>query len=137
VPTGCGQRGALNVIAKDRPRVGVRLLDGCAGEADESRVRQGIAHVPGEPINEVVLRTGRFIRDHDDVPARRQLRPLLAIVWEELMDRREHHAAAGPVWRSLVETRVKLAPMFPQLPALRGEQTGIPCPQRVVDWSSR
>jgi hypothetical protein len=34
--------------AEDRPRVGVRLLDGRAGEADERRIRQGIAQVAGE-----------------------------------------------------------------------------------------
>ncbi len=39
----------------------VRLLDGRAGEADEARVRQGVAHVPGETVNEVVLGTVRFI----------------------------------------------------------------------------
>ena len=37
-----------NVIAEDRPRVRVRLLDGRAGEADERRIRQGIAQVAGE-----------------------------------------------------------------------------------------
>ena len=32
-----------NVIAKERPRLRVRLLDGRAGEADERRIRQGIS----------------------------------------------------------------------------------------------
>ena len=36
MPEGCDRRGASNVIAKDRPRVRVRLLDGRAGEADMS-----------------------------------------------------------------------------------------------------
>lgn len=61
-----------DVIAEDRPCVRVRLLDGRAGEADEARVRQGIAHVAGETVDEIVLRTVRFVRDDDDVPARRQ-----------------------------------------------------------------
>ena len=32
-----------DVIAENRPRVGIRFLDGRAGEPDERRIRQGIA----------------------------------------------------------------------------------------------
>ena len=41
-----------NVIAEDRPRARVRLLDGRADEADERRIRQGIAQVAGEAFSE-------------------------------------------------------------------------------------
>ena len=43
LPAGCDRRGASNVIAEHRPRVGVGLLDGCAGEPDERRIGQGQA----------------------------------------------------------------------------------------------
>ena len=36
-----------DVIAEDRPRVRVGLLDGRAGEADERRIRQRVAQVAG------------------------------------------------------------------------------------------
>ena len=42
--------GDGNVIAEDRPRVRVRLLDGRANEADERRIRQGIEAVAGEAL---------------------------------------------------------------------------------------
>jgi len=42
--------GLGSQIAEDRPRVRVRLLDGRAGEADERRIRQGIAQVAGEAV---------------------------------------------------------------------------------------
>jgi len=45
VSEGCDRQGASNVIAEHRPRVGVGLLHGRAGEADEGRIRQGIAQV--------------------------------------------------------------------------------------------
>ena len=44
-----------NVIAEDRSRVRVRLLDGRAGEADERRVRQGIAQVAGEAVGHLAV----------------------------------------------------------------------------------
>ena len=52
---GLVRHGALDVvdadvIAEDRPRVRVRLLDGRAGEADEARVRQGIAQAAGKAV---------------------------------------------------------------------------------------
>jgi len=42
VPEGFSQWGASNVIAELCPRVGVGLLDGGSGEADERSIRQGI-----------------------------------------------------------------------------------------------
>ena len=56
-----------DVIAEDRPRVGVGLLDRRAGEADEGGVRQRVAHVPGEAVDEIVLAAVRFVGDDDDV----------------------------------------------------------------------
>ena len=69
---------------------------GRAGEPDERRVRQGLAHVPGEAVDEVVLAAVGFVGDDHDVPPVRQERVLvLAFGREELLDRREDHAAGG------------------------------------------
>jgi hypothetical protein len=106
--------GLGSQIAKDRPRVRVRLLDGRAGQPDERRVRQGIAQVAGEAVGhlarlfihlaaESILAAVRFIRNHDDVLPCAQLGHRLALFRHELVDGREHHAAAGPV-QQLEET---------------------------------
>ena len=58
-----------DVIAEDGARVGVGLLDGRAGEADERRVRQRVAQVARETVDQVVLAAVRFVGDDDDVPA--------------------------------------------------------------------
>ena len=55
MPEECDRQGASNVIAEHRPRVGVGLLDGRAGEADERRNRQGIAQVAGEAVGHLAL----------------------------------------------------------------------------------
>ena len=56
-----------DVIAKNRARVGVGLLDGSAGKSDERCVGQSVAHALGEAVNEVVLAAVGFVRDHHDV----------------------------------------------------------------------
>ena len=97
-----------NVVAEDRPRVRVRLLDGRAGEADERRIRQGIAQVAGEAVGhlarlfihlaaEPILAAVRFIRDDDNVLPRAQLGHRLALFRHEFVNGREHHAAARPI----------------------------------------
>ena len=48
-----------DVIAEDGPRVGVRLFDGRAGEADEGGIRQCVAQVAGEPRNRRSFNHGR------------------------------------------------------------------------------
>jgi hypothetical protein len=58
-----------DVIAEDRARIGVRLLDRCAGEADERRVWQRVAQIARESVDQVVLDAVRFIGDDDDVAA--------------------------------------------------------------------
>ena len=79
-----------------------------SGEADERRIRQGIAQVAGEPVGhlaglfihlaaESILAAVRFIRDDDNVLPRAQLGHRLAPFRHELVDGGEHHAAAGPV----------------------------------------
>ncbi|HWQ39369.1 MAG TPA: hypothetical protein VNM24_12315 [Burkholderiales bacterium] len=54
-----------DVVAEHGARVGVRELDRRAGEADEGGVRQGVAHVAREAIDEVVLAAVRLVGDHD------------------------------------------------------------------------
>ena len=63
-----------DVVAEDRARVGVGLLDRRAGEADERGVRQRIAQIAREAVDQVVLAAVRFIGDHDDVAALREQR---------------------------------------------------------------
>ena len=85
-----------DVVAEHRARVGVGLLDRRAGEADERRVRQRVAHVPGEAVDEVVLAAVRLVGDDDDVAPLGQHRVTVALLLgEELLDRREHDAAGG------------------------------------------
>ena len=85
-----------DVVAEHRARVGVGLLDRRAGEADERRVRQRVAHVPREAVDEVVLAAVRLVGDDDDVaPLREHRVPVAFLLGEELLDRGEHHAARG------------------------------------------
>src|SRR6185437_10828279 len=84
-----------DVVAEHRPGVLVGQLDGSAGESDESRVREGVMHMPGEAVNEVVLTPVRLVGDHHDVASLREDRVLVSLfLWEELLDRREHHTAS-------------------------------------------
>ena len=85
-----------DVVAEDGARVGVGLLDRRAGEADERGVRQRVAHVPGEAVDEVVLAAVRLVGDDDDVAPVREHRVAVALLLgEELLDRGEDHAAGG------------------------------------------
>jgi hypothetical protein len=56
--------------------------------------RQGIPHVPGQPVNQVVLAAVGLVGDDDDVAAVAQSGHLLALVGQELLDGGEHHVAA-------------------------------------------
>ena len=110
-----------DVVAEHGAGAGVGQLDGRPGEADERGVGQRVAHVAGVAVDEVVLAAVRLVGDHHDVAAARQQRmpvarlppparggPRLLVssarggplvlpgrgrVGEELLDRREHHAA--------------------------------------------
>ena len=59
----------INVIAKDRFGVAVGCFDGRAGKADEGRFGQGVAHVAGKTVNEIVLAAVGLVGDDDDVAA--------------------------------------------------------------------
>ena len=83
-----------DVVPEHGARVGVLELYGRAGEADERRQRQGVAHVAGVAVDEVVLAPVRLVGYHDDVPAVRQRRVGVALLLrEELLNRGEHDAA--------------------------------------------
>ena len=85
-----------DVVAEHRARVGVLQLDRRAGEADERGVRQRVAHVAREAVDEVVLAAVRLVGDHHDVAALGERRvPVALLLGEELLDGREHHAARG------------------------------------------
>ena len=82
-----------DVVAEDGAGVGVLQFDGRAGEADERRVGERVAHVAGEAVYEVVLAAVRLVCDDDDVAAlgERGVRvPLL--LREELLDGSEDDA---------------------------------------------
>ena len=93
-------------IAEHRPRVGVGLFDGRAGESNEERIGQGIAQVAGEAVRRLallvhppakaVLRAVRFIRDHHDVLSSAECRNLPAALGHEFVDGSEDHATACP-----------------------------------------
>ena len=70
-------------------------FDRRAGEADERGIRQGVAHVAGEAVDEVVLAAVRLVGDHDDVaPVGEQRVPVVAPrSGQELLDGGEDHAA--------------------------------------------
>ena len=94
---GAVLHGALNVVdadvvAEHGARIGVRELDRRAGEADERRVRQRVAHVARKAVDEVILAAVRLVGDHHDVTALREGRvPVALLLWEELVNGGEHH----------------------------------------------
>ena len=85
-----------DVVAEDGARIRVAQLDWRAGEADERGVRQRVAHVAREAVDEVVLAAVRLVGDNDDVapPGERGVRVTL-LLGVELLDRREHHSTHG------------------------------------------
>ena len=83
-----------DIVAKHGAGVGVPQFDGCPGEADEGGLGQGIAHVAGEPVDEVVLAAVRLVGDDHDVAALGKRRAGVALLLgEELLNGGEHHAA--------------------------------------------
>ena len=77
-------------------RVRVRLLDRCAGEAHEAGLRQGVAQVAGEAVDEVVLAAVGLVGDDDDVAPVREHGVSVALLGRhELLDRREDDATAA------------------------------------------
>ena len=95
-PVGHGGLDVVDadVVAEHGPGVGVLQLDGGAGEADEGGVGQGVSHVAGEAVDEVVLASVGLVGDHHDVAALRQGGEGAAgPVGEELLDGGEHHPA--------------------------------------------
>ena len=82
----------VNVIAEH----GLRVL--VAGEADERRLGQRIAHVPGEAVNEVVLVPVRFVGDDHDVAPVGEQRVLAAFfIGKEFLNGDEYYDAAGHI----------------------------------------
>ena len=82
-----------DVVPEHGPRVGVVQLDGRSREADERGVGQRVAHVAGEPVDEVVLAAvGLVGDDHDVVPLRQRGVGVALLLGVELLDRGEHHA---------------------------------------------
>jgi hypothetical protein len=66
-----------------------------AGEAHEAGLRQGVAHVAGEAVDEVVLAAVGLVGDDDDVaPVRKHGVAVARLGGHELLDRREDDASA-------------------------------------------
>ena len=84
-----------DVVAEDGAGVGVGLLDGRPGKADERGTGKSVAEVAGQAVDQIVLAAVGFIGDYDDVGAKRELRHSLALFGEELLDGGEDHASAG------------------------------------------
>ena len=86
----------VDVVAEHGAGVLVGELDGRAGEADERGVRQRVAQVSREAVDEVVLAAVRLVGDDDDVLAVAQQRVHVALlVGHELLDGGEHDPAGG------------------------------------------
>ena len=63
---------------------------------DERGVRQRVAHVPREAVDEVVLAAVRLVGDDDDVaPVGEHRVPVALLLGKELLDGGEHDAAGG------------------------------------------
>ena len=58
-----------DVVAEDGAGIGVLELDGSAGEANERGAGQGVAHVAGVPVDEIVLAAVGLVGDDNDVTA--------------------------------------------------------------------
>ena len=72
------------VVTENSSGVSVGELDGSSGEANERSVGQGVAHMSGETVHEVVLAAMGFIGDHDDVaPIRQQRMPVAPVIGQE------------------------------------------------------
>ena len=80
-----------DVVTKHRAGIGISLLDRRTGEPNEGRIRQRIAHIAREPIDEVVLAAMRLVSDHDDVLPITQARHLLALLGQKLLNGRKDH----------------------------------------------
>ena len=85
-----------DVVAKDRTRVGIGLLDRRSCEANKRGVGQSVVHVPRESVNEIVLAAVSLVGDDDDVPPVREHRmPVALLLRKELLNGREHNSARG------------------------------------------
>ena len=83
-----------DVIPEDGPGVGILQFNGRPRETDERGLGQGITHVPGITVDEVVLAAVRLVGDHDDVPpVRKHGVPVPLLLGEKLLDRGKDHSA--------------------------------------------
>ena len=86
----------VDVVAEDGLGVLVGQLDGRACEANERSVGQGISHVAGKAVDEVVLTPMGLVGHDNDVAAVGEPGILAALrLGQELLDRGEDHAAGG------------------------------------------
>ena len=85
-----------DVVAEHRPGVLIAEFQRRAGKADKRGVGQGVAQMPREAVDEVVLAAVRLVGDDHNVAALREHRmPVTPFLGEKLLNRREHHAARG------------------------------------------
>ena len=91
---GAGDVIDADVVPKDGTGVGVVQFDGGASESQEGGLGQGIPHVPGVPVDKVVLApVGLIGYDHDVPPVGKDGVGVSLLLREELLDGGEHHSA--------------------------------------------
>ena len=88
----------VNVIAEHGLCVFVAAFNRRAGETDERRLGQRIAHVLGKAVNEIVLSAVRFVGNNNNIaPVRKQQMLPAFFIREKFLNRGKHDAAAGDV----------------------------------------
>ncbi len=71
-------------------------FNGCAGETNEGGIRQGVVHMPGKAIDEIVLTAMRLVGDNNDIAPLRQQRVAVAFVFrQKLLDGGKNNTAGS------------------------------------------
>ncbi len=98
-----------DVVAKHRLGFAVFEFQGRARERNEGGIEQGVPHVTGKPVNEVVLAPVGFVGDdHDVAPVRKLWVAVALLLGEELLDRGEDDAVRLPPLEQLAKLRPAL-----------------------------
>ena len=68
----------------------------CREKPDERSVGQRILHVPGETVDEIVLTSMRFVRNHNDIPPGRKTEIRIPFLFgKEFLDRGKNNPSGG------------------------------------------
>ena len=84
----------VDVVAKDGGSAAIADFERRGGKADERGIRQGIAHMAGEAINEIVLAAVGFVGDDNDIAAVGEDGVLAPFAFrEKFLNRGKNHAS--------------------------------------------